>query len=201
MRGWKKNPQKVLEFHNMVMAECLKCEPNDAHKALVKLEEKYDVTVITQNIDNLHEKAGSTNVLHIHGNISESKSSLNPKKTYPIVGEIKIGDKAEDGSQLRHNTVLFEENLPHNEFTKATAAMENASILIIVGSSLVVYPAAGLISHFNVYENMNDYKNQNLNPIYIVDPNDCNLAKAAGRVFIKEKASIGVSKLVEDLMA
>ena len=191
MSGWKKNPEKVLKFHNEFAKEFAKCEPNDAHKALAKLEEKYDVAVITQNIDSLHEKGGSTNVIHVHGNIAESKSSEGVRKAYPLDGDIKIGDKAEDGSQLRHNTVLFGESLPVKEFKKAIKAMEDADILIIIGSSLVVYPAAGLIGYFKHEEN----------PMYIVDPNDCNLAHASGRIFIKEKAGVGVPKLVEELMA
>lgn len=190
LTGWRKNKEKVLKFHNEFAREFAKCEPNEAHKALAKLEEKFDVTVITQNIDNLHEKGGSTNVVHVHGNIAESKSTLNPNKTYPLNGDINIGDKADDESQLRHNTVLFEEALPHKEFSKAIKAMEEADILIIVGSSLVVYPAAGLINYFNFKENH----------MYIVDPKDCALAKVPGRTFIKENASIGVSKLVEDLI-
>lgn len=189
LTGWKKNKEKVLDFHNEFAKEFEKCEPNDAHKSLARLEEKFDVVVITQNIDCLHEKGGSTNVLHIHGNINESKSTMNPNKTYSLVGDIKLGDKAEDGSQLRHNTVLFEEPLPVNEFRKAIKAMEQADILIIVGTSLNVYPAAGLIKDFNS------------SPIYIVDPNKCMFAEAPGRIFIKQKASIGLPKLVDELMS
>lgn len=204
MTGWKKDREKVNDFHNKVMAECLKCEPNDAHKELVRLEEKYDVSILTQNIDVLHEKAGSTNVIHIHGNISQSKSSLNTEKVYPLNGEIKIGDKADDGSQLRHNTVLFGENLPKKEFEKATKAMEEADILIIIGTSLVVYPAAGLIENFNDIrlvcstENKNTYEK---NPIYVIDPNPVQLAPSTGRIFIMEKATMGTKYLVDKLMS
>lgn len=200
MAGWRKNPEKVLDFHNGFVKEFEKCEPNEAHKALAKLEEKYDVTVVTQNIDSLHEKGGSTNVIHVHGNISQSKSSLNPELVYPLTGDIKIGDKCEKGSQLRHNTVLFGESLPTKEFKKAIKAMEEADILIIIGSSLVVTPAADLIGYFNFCESIQDYKEGKFNPVYIVDPNECSLAEAPGRTFIKEKAGIGVPKLVEDLM-
>jgi len=189
MSGWKKDKEKVLKFHNEFAKEFSKCEPNDAHKTLAKLEERYDVTVVTQNIDNLHERGGSTNVIHVHGNIAESKSSMNPNKTYPLSGDIKLGDKADDNSQLRHNTVLFGESLPTGEFKKAMKAMENADFLIIVGTSLVVFPAADLIKYFHGEQ------------IYVIDPNNVNLAPAEGRTFIVDKATRGTKWLYDKLMA
>lgn len=189
MSGWKKDKEKVLNFHNEFAHEFSKCEPNDAHKILAKLEEKYDVVVVTQNIDNLHEKGGSTNVIHVHGNIAESKSSLDTSLTYPLSGDIKVGDKAEDGSQLRHNTVLFGESLPAKEFKKAIKAMEEAEILIVIGTSLQVYPAAGLVEHFQGEH------------IYVIDPNTVMLAADEGRTFIVEPATKGVKYLYEKLMA
>jgi len=189
LSGWKKDKEKVLNFHNEFVKEFLKCEPNDAHKILAKLEEKYDVTIVTQNVDDLHEKGGSTNVVHIHGSITESKSSANSDLTFPLKGDIKIGDKAPDGSQLRHNTVLFEESLPTKEFKKAIKAMEEAEILIIIGTSLQVYPAAGLVANF--------YGEH----IYVIDPNSVLLAPAEGRTFIVEPATKGAKYLYEKLMA
>lgn len=188
LTGWRKDREKVLNFHNDFVKEFSKCEPNDAHKILAQLEEKYDVIVVTQNIDDLHEKGGSTNVIHIHGNIAESKSSANPDLTFPLKGDIKIGDKAPDGSQLRHNTVLFEESLPTIEFKKAIKAIENADVLIIIGTSLQVYPAAGLVAYFQGEK------------IYVIDPNPVLLAPAEGREFITEPASKGVKYLFEKLM-
>ena len=189
MEGWKKNKEKVLNFHNEFIREYAKCKPNDAHKALAKLEETFDVAVVTQNIDCLHEQGGSTNVIHLHGNVKESKSSNNTKNTYPLIGDIKIGDKAEDGSQLRHNTILFGEALPTEQFKKAIKSIENADILIIIGTSLQVYPAAGLVNYFQG------------EVVYIVDPNPNSLLIAElGAIVIKEVASVGTLKLVEELL-
>lgn len=188
LTGWRKNREKVLDFHNDFARKFSKCEPNEGHKLIAKLEEKHDVTVVTQNIDDLHEKGGSTNVIHVHGNIAQAKSSQNSNLIYPINGDIKIGDKAEDGSQLRHNTVLFEEPLPAKEFKKAISAMEESEILIIVGTSLQVYPAAGLIVHF---------KGEH---IYVVGPNPVQLAPGEGRTFIVEPATKGMRWLYDKLM-
>lgn len=190
LSAWNENPGLVLEFFNARVRQYSKCEPNVAHIALAKLEEKYNVTVVTQNVDTLHEKGGSSKVIHIHGNITQSKSSENSNLIYPLTGDIKIGDKCEFGSQLRHNVVLFEENMPEKEFQESIKAMEEADILIVVGTSLAVFPAANLISCFNYLES----------PLYIINPEECRFPKARKRRFIKEKATIGVPRIVDELM-
>jgi len=185
----KKNPNAVIEFMNMCQTQMRACEPNEAHKALARLEEKFDVTVITQNIDTLHEEGGSTNVLHLHGNINEKRSSDSSLIVEKLEGEIEIGDLCEDGSQWRHNVVLFEENLPILEMEKARDAMSKADLLIVVGTTLEVFPAAGLLQHFN-----------RDNIMYIVDPGKVNLAPIPGRKFVVEPATKGVPFVVDLLI-
>src|ERR1700712_5442972 len=144
--AWRRNPDLVQDFYNMRRKDVLAAQPNAAHYALSRLEEKYDVTIITQNIDDLHERGGATNVLHLHGIITRSQSSRNPNLTYPIDGwEIKMGDKCEMGSQLRAHVVWFGEAVPMIE--KAARICTEANLFILVGTSLAVYPAAGLINY------------------------------------------------------
>lgn len=143
-RGWAKNPELVLDFYNMRRRDVAEAQPNAAHYGLAELEEEYDVTIITQNIDDLHERAGSTNVLHLHGEIFKMRSVRNMVTTYEIRGDIKLGDTAPDGSQLRPHIVWFEEPVPMIETAADIASM--ADIFVVVGTSLVVYPAAGLLS-------------------------------------------------------
>jgi NAD-dependent deacetylase len=186
--AWRKNPELVQEFYNMRRKDVLAAKPNAAHFALARLEEKYKVTIITQNIDDLHERAGSTDVVHLHGIITRSQSSKNPNLTYPIDGwEIKMGEVCELGSQLRAHVVWFGEAVPMIE--KAAEICEEAEIFILVGSSLVVYPAAGLIN----------YVPRNV-PKYIVDPNIPELNPHSSIIKIEEKAGVGVPKLVDGLM-
>jgi len=144
--AWRRNPARVQKFYNERRKQILEAEPNPAHYALVKLESLFNTCIITQNIDNLHERAGSKNVLHLHGVITKSQSSLDPKKVYDIDGwELKMGDKCERGSQLRPHVVWFGEAVPMIEI--AAELCSRADILIIVGTSLVVYPAASLIHY------------------------------------------------------
>lgn len=187
--AWRRNPALVQQFYNERRKTVLEAKPNAAHIALAKLEEKYDVTIITQNIDDLHERGGSTDVLHLHGIITRSQSSLNPNLTYPIDGwEIKMGEKCELGSQLRAHVVWFGEDVPM--ISKAANICSQADIFILVGSSLVVYPAAGLV----------DYVPYDAEK-YIVDPNIPYISSASPFIKIEEKASTGVPKLVERLLA
>src|SRR5476651_802932 len=138
-QAWARNPTLVQQFYNERRKSVLEAKPNAAHLALVELEKAYDVTIITQNIDDLHERAGSTNVLHLHGIITRSQSSLNPNLTYPLDGwEIKMGDKCELGSQLRAHVVWFGEDVPM--ITEAAKICMKADIFILIGSSLAVYP-------------------------------------------------------------
>ncbi|HRO44043.1 MAG TPA: NAD-dependent deacylase [Flavipsychrobacter sp.] len=144
-RAWKRDPELVLEFYNMRRKNVLEAKPNKAHYGLAELEEHFDVHIVTQNIDDLHERAGSTNVMHLHGEILKMRSEQNEQLIYPIEGDINLGDKAEDGAQLRPHIVWFEEAVPMIEH--AIPIMRSADIFVLIGSTLVVYPAAGLIDY------------------------------------------------------
>jgi len=144
-RAWRKNPQLVLDFYNYRRKNVLDAQPNPAHFGLAELEKQFDVEIITQNIDDLHERAGSSKVLHLHGEIFKMKSERNDELIYEIRGDMKLGDTAEDGAQLRPNIVWFEEPVPLIE--AAIPIVRSADIFIIVGTSLVVYPAAGLVNY------------------------------------------------------
>jgi NAD-dependent deacetylase len=143
--AWRKNPALVLDFYNQRRKNVSEVQPNAAHIALADLEKDFEVTIITQNIDDLHERGGSTNVLHLHGEIFKMRSVSDESKTYRIDGEIKLGDLAKDGGQLRPHIVWFEEPVPM--IAMAAEIMKTADILLIVGTSLVVYPAAGLVNY------------------------------------------------------
>lgn len=187
-QAWTRNPELVQEFYNMRRKSVLEAEPNAAHYALAKLQDKYDVTIITQNIDDLHERAGSKDVVHLHGIITKSQSSINPKLTYPINGwEIKMGEVCELGSQLRAHVIWFGEDVPM--IGKAANICTMADIFILVGSSLAVYPAAGLV-HYVVPET----------PKYIIDPKIPDVGLDSSFTKIEEKASAGVVNLVDELM-
>ncbi|TWI85244.1 NAD-dependent deacetylase [Lacibacter cauensis] len=143
-RAWRKNPQLVLDFYNYRRRDVLQAQPNAAHVGLAELENDFDVTIITQNIDDLHERGGSTNVLHLHGEILKMRSERDEELIYAITGDIMLGDKAEDGAQLRPHIVWFEEAVPMIEV--AVPIVQQADFFAVVGTSLVVYPAAGLIT-------------------------------------------------------
>jgi NAD-dependent deacetylase len=142
-RAWRKNPSLVRDFYNMRRRDVAKAEPNAAHRGLAELEQDFDVHIITQNIDDLHERAGSTRVLHLHGEIFKMRSEHNETLVYDIREDIVLGQQAEDGAQLRPNIVWFEEPVPMIE--QAVPLVRSADIFIVVGTSLVVYPAAGLV--------------------------------------------------------
>ncbi|MBS1526405.1 MAG: NAD-dependent deacylase [Bacteroidetes bacterium] len=185
--AWRRNPELVQEFYNMRRKSVLEASPNAAHYALAELEKKYDVTIITQNIDDLHERGGSDNVIHLHGIITRSQSSKNPNITYPIEGwELKMGEKCELGSQLRAHVVWFGEAVPMIE--EAARVCGQADIFILVGSSLAVYPAAGLI-HYVPYDV----------PKYIIDPNIPYIS-SDDFIRIEAKATAGVPPLVAKLL-
>ncbi|MEP7372855.1 MAG: Sir2 family NAD-dependent protein deacetylase [Chitinophagaceae bacterium] len=148
-RGWRKNPQLVLDFYNMRRKDVAAAKPNAAHIGLAELEKYFDVTIITQNIDDLHERGGSTNVMHLHGEIFKMRSERDEQLIYEIRGDIKLGDKADDGSQLRPNIVWFEEAVPMIE--EAIPLVHSADVFVVVGTSLVVYPAAGLINYIPAF--------------------------------------------------
>jgi NAD-dependent deacetylase len=143
--AWRKDPALVLEFYNMRRKNVQEAKPNAAHYGLAALENHFEVHVVTQNIDDLHERAGSKNVLHLHGEILKMRSEKNEQLIYPIEAEIKLGDKAEDGAQLRPHIVWFEEAVPMME--EAIKVVRSADLFVIAGTSLVVYPAAGLVNY------------------------------------------------------
>jgi NAD-dependent protein deacetylases, SIR2 family len=144
-RAWKKNPQLVLDFYNMRRRNVLEASPNAGHYGLAELEKHFDVHIITQNIDDLHERAGSTKVLHLHGEIFKMRSEKDETLVYEIKGDIHLGDTAEDGAQLRPHIVWFEEPVPKIE--EAIPIVKSADIFVVIGTSLVVYPAAGLVNY------------------------------------------------------
>jgi len=144
-RAWRRNPELVLDFYNKRRKNVREALPNAAHYGVANLEKQFDVHIITQNIDDLHERAGSTKVMHLHGEIFKMRSERNERLIYPIEGDIKLGDKGEDGGQLRPHIVWFEEPVPMIE--EAIPIMQSADIFVLIGSSLVVYPAAGLIDY------------------------------------------------------
>ncbi len=144
-RAWRRDPQLVLDFYNMRRKDVLAAKPNAAHLALAALEEQYDVHIVTQNIDDLHERAGSTNVLHLHGEIIKMRSDKDPQRLYPINSDIRIGDTAHDNSQFRPHVVWFEEPVPMIE--QAIPIMYAADVFVLIGTSLAVYPAAGLVDY------------------------------------------------------
>lgn len=143
--AWRRNPALVQEFYNLRRRNVKEAQPNAAHIALAELEEGFDVHIITQNIDDLHERAGSTKIIHLHGEILKMRSEKNDELIYEIHDDIKMGDLAEDGSQLRPHIVWFEEAVPKME--EAALATRQADIFLIVGTSLAVYPAAGLVNY------------------------------------------------------
>jgi NAD-dependent deacetylase len=187
-QAWQQNPQLIQDFYNMRRKDVMAAQPNAAHYALARLEEQYDVTIITQNIDDLHERAGSTNVVHLHGIITRSQSSINSALTYPMDGwEIKMGELCELGSQLRAHVVWFGEDVPMIE--PAVRICAKADIFILVGSSLAVYPAAGLINY------VPDHVAK-----YIVDPHIPEVNRAKRLIKIEKNATVGVPELVAELM-
>lgn len=186
--AWRRNPALVQDFYNQRRKSVLEAKPNAAHYALAKLEEKYDVSIITQNIDDLHERGGSTKVVHLHGIITRSQSSINPTLTYPIEGwEIKMGELCQLGSQLRAHVVWFGEDVPM--IASAARICAEAEVFILVGSSLAVYPAAGLVNY--VPRNVTKY---------IIDPKIPYLSQQDHFVKIEEKATVGVPLLIAELM-
>jgi len=180
--GWYRNPNLVMDFYNQRRKQLLEVKPNVGHYGIAELEKWFDVNIITQNVDGLHERAGSSKVLHLHGELLKVRSSVDPDLIYTLDGwELKIGDKCEKGSQLRPNIVWFGEAVP--AFYDAIPLVENADIVVVIGTSLAVYPAAGLVNYAKPVA-----------PVFVVDPNrpETYLKNA---VYIDEKAGIGVEML------
>ncbi len=186
--GWRNNPGLVLEFYNQRRSQLLTCKPNAGHIAVAQLENTFDVQIITQNVDNLHELAGSSKVLHLHGELIKVKSTGPHHEIYDLEEQkpyIKVGDLCPKGFQLRPNIVWFGEDVP--EIERAALMVKEADIFVVIGTSLQVYPAAGLLH--NVATNV---------PIYLIDPNDMpNLPKHI--TVIKKGASDGMKELIKFL--
>jgi NAD-dependent deacetylase len=188
LNAWHTNMESVLEFYNLRRKNVLEATPNKAHFLIKKLEENFDVNIITQNIDNLHEKAGSTNVLHLHGLITEVKSTVDDNLIYPLDGwELKIGDKCEYGFQLRPNIVWFGEPVPNIE--PAIKLVQQADIMIVTGTSLQVYPAAGLLQYFDPNK-----------MLYVIDPKSVPVSRNNHVKMIQLKASEGMEQLCQLIM-
>jgi NAD-dependent deacetylase len=183
-RGWAKNPELVLDFYNKRRKEVAHTKPNEAHFALAALEKNFNVTIITQNIDDLHERAGSSEVLHLHGEIFKMRSVNDSRTIYDIKKDIQLGDLAKDGSQLRPHIVWFEEPVPMIE--KAIEYMAACEIFVIVGTSLQVYPAASLIH----------YAPPSI-PIYIIDKKIPAVNNIPNLTLIEKPATEGAKRLVE----
>lgn len=182
--AWLANKEQVLRFYNERRRQVLQAMPNAAHQGIAALEEIYDVTVITQNIDDLHERAGSRKVLHLHGEILKMRSERNELLIQEIRSDIQLGDLAADGAQLRPHVVWFGEAVPQIEV--AIPYLEQADIFVLVGSSLAVYPAAGLV----------DYVAERV-PRYIIDPHVPPLPSRGNFQLIAQPATTGVAYLTE----
>lgn len=185
--AWRRNPARVLEFYNQRRLGVLAAMPNGAHYALAKLQQDFNVTIITQNIDDLHERAGSAKVLHLHGEIVKMRSEKDDATLFPYEKDLQLGDLATDGGQLRPHVVWFEEPVPMME--EAMVQVQIADVFLVVGTSLAVYPAAGLL----------DYAPRHI-PKIIVDKKIPPTAMLPGLVAIEQSAVAGL-KLVATLLA
>lgn len=186
--GWRKNQQLVQNFYNQRRKQLSLCQPNDAHKILANLEKHFEVQIITQNIDDLHERAGSSHVLHLHGELSKSQSTIDPSLVYPLDHwEIKTGDKCEKGSQLRPFIVWFGEEVPMMD--RAVEIAGAADIFLVLGTSMQVYPAASLINFVPKQAKK-----------YLIDPQGTSLRLPDDVTVIQETATVGMRKLEEILL-
>lgn len=189
-QGWIRNPALVLDFYNQRRRQLLDVQPNDAHRALVDLEQEYDVWVVTQNVDDLHERAGSTRVIHLHGELLKVRSTTYPSLVYPWTKDIRLGDLCEKGAQLRPHIVWFGEEVPL--IGPAAELTSYADYIIIIGTSMQVYPAAGLVG-FAMPEAS----------IYYIDPRPAisyELQQLPKLSVFAEPATTGVRKIVDSLL-
>lgn len=185
--AWERDPELVIRFYNERRRDLLKAEPNPGHLGLAELESYFDVHIITQNVDDLHERAGSSKILHLHGELRKSRSTRDPSLIYEIEGpELNIGDLCELGSQLRPHVVWFGEDVPAIEEAADIAA--SADIFVVIGTSLNVYPAAGLLNYV-----------KSGTPVFLIDPNEINIPRGKDYTFIKQPAGKGVKILTGEL--
>lgn len=187
IEGWHKNPQKVLEFYNMRRAAALKAEPNTGHLTLAELEKEFEVTIITQNVDTLHERAGSSRVIHLHGRLDQVKSTAKTETIYDWPGDLHWGDVCENGSQLRPHIVWFGEAVP--EYERARSVVQSADVFAVIGTSLQVYPAAGLV-----------YETSATISKFLIDPEPVPVAGLQALTIIRASASSGVAEMRRLLM-
>ncbi|MDR2179722.1 MAG: NAD-dependent deacylase [Synergistaceae bacterium] len=186
--GWHKNPKLVLEFYNERRRQLADVKPNEAHTILAELEKDFDVHIVTQNVDDLHERAGSTKILHLHGELTKARSIGDESRVYDIgYGDIAWGETGEDGTQLRPFIVWFGEAVPL--IMEAERQVREADLFAVVGSSLVVYPAAGLTASLRPGT-----------PAFLVDPKDVGVRLPSNFTIIKEKATVGVAKMRDILL-
>ena len=185
--GFRKNPELVLDFYNQRRRQLHEVKPNLGHQIIAELESDFEVHIITQNVDDLHERAGSAKVLHLHGELLKARSTLDEQLIYSWKKDLNIGDTCEKGAQLRPHIVWFGEQVPMIE--TAANIVSKADILIVIGTSLVVYPAAGLV-HYTDYTV----------PKYVIDPNKPAITQLQNVEYITEKASIGMQQLYQQLM-
>lgn len=185
--GWYKNRELVLDFYNQRRKQLFEVKPNKAHKLLAQLEENYHMEIITQNVDDLHERAGSKNVLHLHGELLKVRSTTNENLVYTWTKDLNLGDKCETGSQLRPHIVWFGEAVPMLDL--AIEITKEADILVIIGTSMQVYPAASLIHYI-----------KNDTPVYFIDPKPSISDSSFENITIyAEKASLGVENFIRAL--
>jgi NAD-dependent deacetylase len=186
--AWLKNRELVLEFYNQRRRQVMEAHPNAAHQFIAELQKKFDVNVITQNVDDLHERAGSKKVVHLHGEIMKARSSIDPRLVYPLkTWELKMGMKCEKGSQLRPHIVWFGELVP--EMDNAIPLAQRADLFVVIGTSLNVYPAASLINIVPPYV-----------PTWLVDPSEFHLEYVRQLKHIRKTAVNGTEELREELM-
>ncbi|GAA3912953.1 NAD-dependent deacylase [Chitinophaga oryziterrae] len=186
--GWKADPKLVLDFYNLRRKDVMAAKPNAAHIGLAELQDTFDVEIITQNIDDLHERAGSKKVLHLHGEILKMRSVLNETRSYPIEGDIVLGDVAVDGGQLRPDIVWFGETV--HKIIDAAELVSTADIFAVIGTSLVVYPAAGLL----------DYVDSKV-PVYVIDKRLPDVTPRASLHLIEKPATEGMIDFRQALAA
>jgi len=185
--GWRRDKAMVLRFYNERRKQLLETMPNKGHFGLVELEKDFEVSIVTQNVDDLHERAGSSSILHLHGELRKARSTADPDLIYHIEGwKLEEGDCCEKGSQLRPHVVWFGEAVP--AFEKAVEIVSSAEIFVIIGTSMNVYPAAGLINYVPATV-----------PIYVIDPNEVAIASHPRLKLIALGAGAGVQVLIKEL--
>lgn len=187
--AWNKNPELVLEFYNQRRRQLFEVEPNAGHLALAALQEHFDVRVVTQNVDDLHERAGSKHVLHLHGELRKARSLAYPELVYDWPGDLHIGDRCERGAQLRPHIVWFGEAVPM--LSAAASEMADADLILVVGTSLLVYPAAGLIAYAPLDA-----------PVWYIDPNPApnyELRKVRNLTIIARRAAVALPEWADQI--